>query len=115
MEIADNLTVIDLKEILRKNSAATTGNKAESLARLMAIDDYETIVQEWLSKKKAARRSEVQTTKFESMKIQISELRELLKSITLLLTNKNVADHRSNNAADNQSTAGQRQNQQRQQ
>ena len=108
--MADNLTVIDLKEMLRENSAATTGNKAELLARLMAIDDYETIVQEWLSKKEAARRSEVQTTEFKSMKIQISELQESLKSITLLLTNRNAADHRSNNPADNQSTAGQRQN-----
>lgn len=102
--MAENLKVSELKEILRENGAATTSNKAELIARLSNMDDFDTIVQEWVSKKEAAG---AKNEEFENMKMQIIELKESLKVITSILTNKS--------AENNQLTAGQQQNQQGQQ
>lgn len=78
--MAENLTVSELNEVLRKNSSATTGNKADLLARLMSLDDHDSMVRDWLSRRESAKRTETQALEFENMKTQMNKLQESLKA-----------------------------------
>lgn len=85
--MAENLTVNELKEILPEKSTSTTGNKNELTLRLQQLDTDGSIVQEWLARRDAARKNEIQRAEFDGMKQQLKDLQDSLAALNLHLQN----------------------------